>query len=789
MSKEVRIGVYICHCGGNISDTVDIAKVKEAVKNFKAVKIAETYEYMCSNPGQQMIEDDITKHKLNRVVVASCSPRMHLDTFRRVLRRADLNPYFLEMTNIREQCSWVHDSKEKATEKAISLIRGAVERAYYLEPLIPSTMPVKKDVLVIGGGIAGINASIELADKGYKVYLVERSPSIGGHMAQLSKTFPTFDCSACILTPKMVYTSQHPNIKIIDMAEPIAVKGSPGNYKVSIKVRPRFVDKGKCISCGVCADKCPVKKPSKYEEGLKEEKAIYLPFQQAIPNAYVIDKEHCLYFTKGVCKICQRFCKGNAINFDQKEEIIELHVGAIIACTGYDQIDPSPFGQYSFALHPDIITNLQFERLMLQGLHRPSNGKPPQKVAFILCVGSRCSENSTKGVEYCCKIGCMNAIKHSLLLQKAFPEAEPWIFYTDIRAHGKGYEEFYAKARDHNVRFIRGRAAEVVPNGDGLLVKAEDTLLGMQIEEPFDLVVLSPAIIPSAGTQELAQMLGVDLGHDAFFLERHHKLRPVDSKREGIYLTGCALGPKDVRETTSESMACASKVATFVGQGEISVSPEIAYVNIDKCNKCGNCIKACPVSAIESIPQGVEINSISCVGCGVCVPSCPEKAIDLRHCNDAQLTAQIHGICEDSGTSPRIIAFLENKAAYGSMDLAGQSRLSYPDNIRIIGVPSTGRVSSRHLLHAFASGADGIIFIEGDDSAFKDNQLREHVIQLKKELGAYGIESLRLVSTTTTLPQCDKVIDLFTTFNERISKIGRLLEEKRAKIRKALEND
>ncbi len=789
--KEPKIGVYMCHCGGNISDTVDVAKVKETIGKCPGVKVCETYEYMCSKPGQDMIERDIKEHKLNRVIVASCSPRMHLDTFRGAGKRAGLNPYLLDMANIREQCSWVHDDKELATSKATALIRGLAERVQYLEPLEAKTTPVNRDVAVIGGGIAGILASIELADKGYKVYLIERNPSVGGHMAQLSKTFPTLDCSACILTPKMVYVSQHPNIEIIDMAEPIALGGSPGNYQVTVRIRPRYVDKEKCTACGECAKVCPVKQFSKHEEGLTQEKCIHLPFKQAVPAAYVIDKDICLWFNKGVCKVCEKYCKGKAIDFEQKEETRQLNVGAIIACTGYQQLDPSRskeifdgwnvFSQYGFGLHPDVVTNLQFERLMLQGMHRPSNGKPPKKVAFLLCVGSRMD----RGIEYCCKIGCMNAIKHSLLLLKAFPEAEPWIFYTDIRAHGKGYEEFYSKARDHNVKFIRGRVAEVVPNGDNLIVRAEDTVLSRHIEETFDMVVLSPALLPNSGTGELSKMLGIDLGPDNFFLERHHKLRPVDSKMEGIYLAGCALGPKDIRETTVETMATASKVATFLGKGEVTLSPEKAYIIPEKCNSCGECIPYCPTKAIESTSKGVSINSISCTGCGICVPKCPTEAIDLKQSTDAQLMAQIKGTSQEDGDRPRILAFLEKTTAYGSADLAGQTRIQYTTDVKIIPVPSTGRVGLKHVLHAFVSGADGIIFIEGDDSPFRQEGVRDHVNNMKRQLSKFGVESLRLVSLTTTLPQYDKVVNLFQTFDERITKMGRIPPDKRKKIAEA----
>jgi len=786
--EEPRIGVYICHCGGNISDTVDVEKVREAAAKFKGVKVAQTYEYVCSDPGQEMIINGIKEQGLNRIVVASCSPRMHLDTFRRTVESAGLNPYFLEMANIREQCSWVHGDVEAATAKAIDLIRGAVERARYLEALEAKTVPVNQNVLVIGGGIAGIITSLELADKGYQVYLVERSPSIGGHMAQLSKTFPTLDCSQCILTPKMVSASQHPRIKIISMAEPEAVEGSPGNYRVLIKKRPRFVDATKCTACGECEIVCPIKVPSEFEVNLLPRRAIYTPFKQAVPKTYVIDRERCLFFNKGVCRVCEKICKGKAINFEQKEETIELDVGAIVACTGFQQLDPQIPEEYAFGLHPDIITNLQFERLLPQGLCRPSNGKVAKKVAFILCVGSR-TMNKEEGVEHCCKIGCMASIKQAMLLQKVVPDAEPWIFYTDIRADGKGYEEFYVTAQDHNVRFVRGRVAEVVPLNNGeILVKAEDTLIETQLEGKFDLVVLAVGIVPNLGTEELAKKLGIQVGSDGFLLERHYKLRPVDSQREGVFVAGCALSPKDVRETTLEAMATASRVATFVGKGKISVSPEVAYIIQEKCDRCEICIKVCPVVAVEKSPAAITINPVSCIGCGICVPRCPRDAIELKNSTEAQLMAQIRGVSE-GGKAPKIIAFLEKEIAYGSADLAGQTRVSYPSNVRIVGVPTTGRVGLKHVLQAFAYGADGVVFIEDHGGVFTEEALREHVTQMKKELRAYGIEPLRLMSFSTTLPEYNKVQNTFETFDERISKMGPLPEETRAKIKEKLQSN
>ncbi|MEM1995368.1 MAG: hydrogenase iron-sulfur subunit [Nitrososphaerales archaeon] len=787
-SEEPRIGVFICHCGGNISDVVDVEKVREAASKMPGVVVAETNRYMCSKTGLDLIKDSIKKYGLNRVVEASCTPRMHLNTFRRALVDTGLNPYLLDMVNIREHCSWVHTDKDTATEKAIAIVRGSVMRTHHLEPLQPEYRPVERSVMVVGGGVSGIFASLELANKGYQVYLVDRKPSIGGRMMQLSKTFPTLDCSTCILAPRMVEVGQHPNVKIITLAEPVKVSGSPGNYDVTLRIKPRYVDVSNCASCGDCAKKCPMKRvPNEHEAGLAYRTAIYLPFPQAIPQAYVIDPEHCLYFQKGTCKVCAKACTRGAINFDDKERLETIRVGAIVLATGIDVMDPSPLKEYSYGQHPDIVTNLQFERLLLQGMLRPSDKNVPKKVAFILCVGSRSPERAQA---YCSKVCCMIALKQAFLLKEFHAESEPWVFYTDMRAAGKWYEEFYTRCREHGVKFVRGRVAEVKPNGSSITLRAEDTLLGAQIEENFDLVVLSTALLPSIGTKEVGQLVGMDTGPDGFLLEKHYKLEPVDGAWTGVYAAGCALGPKDVRESVVEAMSAASRASTFLGGGKIEVSPEKAFVIEDLCDGCGVCLQYCPKNALSISNGKATINPVSCIGCGICVPACPKQAIDLKNNTEKQLLASIYGVSQGN-LKPLIVAFTEKVVGYRAADMYGLDRRKYPPNIVIIEVPTTRRVGLKHVLHAFNAGADGVVFVEAEDNWYglsKEDglkQFRGHVSQIQRELRKFGVDAARVMAVAVTLPQYYK-LEIFDTVVNRVKGAKPLTDDAKAKIKGVL---
>ncbi len=542
----MRIGVFICHCGTNISATVDVEKVAEMAVGLPRVKFATTYRYMCSEPGQNLIKQAVKEHNLDRIVVASCSPSLHEKTFRKCVEAAGLNPYQMEMANIREQCSWVHHDKEEGTKKAIDLVKMAVAKVRKDVPLKRMRIPVEKKVLVIGGGIAGIQAAIDVAMAGFKVVLVEREPSIGGRMARFDKTFPTLDCAACILTPKMVTVSQDDNITLYTYSEVEKVSGYVGNFEVKIRKRARSVDMEKCTGCGICYGKCPTKVPSEFDMGLGKRKSIYVPFPQAVPNVPVIDRESCLYFTRGKCKICQKVCPPEAIDYEQEDEVVEEKFGAIIVATGFTLFDHSVYGEYGYGKLKNVVTGLHFERMANASgptggkIIRPSDGREAKDVVFIQCVGSR---DDHKGVPYCSRLCCMYTAKQALLLKEHNPEAQAYVFYIDIRAAGKNYEEFVRRVQEeYGAVYLRGRVSRIFEKDDMLVVRGADTLSGAQIEIKADLVVLASGLIAQPDARKVAQMLGISYDKNNLFTEAHPKLAPVETVTAGIFLTGANLG-------------------------------------------------------------------------------------------------------------------------------------------------------------------------------------------------------------------------------------------------------
>ena len=659
-----RIGVFVCHCGTNIAATVDVEKVVEAIKNEPGVVHAEDYQYMCSEAGQSKIQEAIKEKHLTGVVVCSCSPRMHENTFRKAVEKAGLNPYMLEIANIREHCSWIHKNREEATEKAIILARAAVAKVHLNAPLQPGESKVVKRALVIGGGIAGIQTALDIADAGYEVDIVEKTPSIGGRMSQLDKTFPTLDCSACILTPKMVEAAAHEKINIYTYSEVEKVSGFVGDFTVDIRKKARSVDMSKCTGCGVCSEKCPSKKnPNEFNRGLNNRSAIYIPFAQAIPNVPVIDREHCTKFKTGKCGVCSKVCAAGAIDYEQKDEIVTQKYGAIVVATGFDVIPLDKYDEYAYSQSKDVITSLELERIMNAAgptkghLERLSDGKAPKNIVFVQCVGSRCSDE--RGKSYCSKICCMYTAKHAMLIRDKYPDTNVTVFYIDVRTPGKNFDEFYRRAvEDYGVNYVKGQVGKVIPQPDGtLMVQASDLLENKQILMEADMVVLAAAIEPNKDVRKIATMLTASIDTNNFLTEAHAKLRPVESPTAGIFLSGVCQGPKDIPETVAQAGAAAVKAIGLLAKDKLTTNPCTAHSDELLCNGCSQCANVCPYGAISYEEKQVNdhgiretrriavVNNALCQGCGACTVTCPSGAMDLQGFSNRQILAEVDAIC------------------------------------------------------------------------------------------------------------------------------------------------
>ena len=652
-----RVGVYVCHCGSNIAGTVDVAELREWTQKrlgAHGVVVARDYKFMCSSLGQELIEKDIKDLALDRVVVAACSPHLHETTFRSACRRAGLNPYLCELASIREQVSWVHTDRAAATDKSKAVVSGAVERVARNAPLEPMHVPINPATMVVGGGIAGIQAALEIADAGYPVYLVEREPSIGGHMAQFDKTFPTLDCAACILTPRMVSAGSHPNITTMTWSEVEKVDGYVGNFTVTVRQKARGVKTELCTGCGVCQEKCPKKVIDEvYEAGLGFRKAIYTPFPQAVPKYPVIDRANCTYFIRGKCKACEKFCPTGAIDFEQQDEVVTLEVGNVILATGYDLFDPRRVTQYGYGRLANVFSSLAFERMTNSA--GPTNGEivlrdgktKPQTVGIIHCVGSR-DRNFNN---YCSAICCMQSLKFAHLVKER-TGATVYNFYIDMRTPAKAYDEFYQRVLEEGTLFVRGKVAEVtdaarLAGEEGkLIIQVEDTLVGKQRRIPVDMVVLSAALEPRHDAGDVAKCFGISCSHDGWFIEKHPKLDPVATMTEGIFIAGCATGPKDIPATVAQGAAAAARVLGHIQQREIELEPIRASVIEERCSGCRICNDLCPFNAITFIEERAvtEINPALCQGCGTCVAACPAGAITGTGFSNDQILAQIDGL-------------------------------------------------------------------------------------------------------------------------------------------------
>ena len=762
--SSIDIGVFLCRCGGNISDTVDIERLKSSID----AKVVKDFENLCSLKCQKNIRDIILEEDLDCAVIAACSPITHEKTFRNHV--APLNPYLLEMANLREHCSWVHSDSDKATDKAISLTNAAVERVKYARPLDTIVRKTKKSAAVIGGGISGITSALSLAKQGVEVDLIEKKPSVGGNMIKIGKVFSpeklAEECALCLFNPLINEAVQHDNINIITNAEVKSSERKAGNFNLLVEKKPRQVWADRCTACGNCAEVCPVDVPNEWNENLMMRKAIYKPFPQSVPDTYTIDEEHCIK-----CGNCEKVCNMNAIDFSMKTEIIPLNVGSVVIATGHKGFDLKKRPEYGYTRYDDVISQMELARIMgVNGptngkLERPSNGEIPRRLVMIQCAGSR--DEKPGGKRYCSKVCCMVALKHANFIRHYYPETEIIICYTDMRTPGM-YENYFRYGQSNKIKLIRGRPGDVTRKNGNLIVRVEDTLRSEQLEIETDMIILSEAMEASDGTLEAAKLLNVGLTEDLFVKEKHSKIKPVNTDVEGIFVCGTAQGPKDITDSVSQANAAASKVSELMNGG-LEIEPLIAEIDHSECKLCGACVDSCKYKAVYMYDERISVDPIACNGCGICIAKCKNNAIEIMGQTDSQIYSMISGMLKDKKDGERRILVFLDYIGYVAADNIGVNRISYPESVRIIRITSINRLMPKHILHAFENGADGVFLGEYPDNVIYPN-IQEKVHEFKTQLIKNGIDPDRLMYYKVYAPYFRGLAKKFYEFDKQVSK-------------------
>ncbi|MGB9497765.1 MAG: 4Fe-4S binding protein [Dissulfuribacterales bacterium] len=648
-----RIGVFVCECGPNIKDAMDIDEVVKFAQGLENVVLARPFGLLCSEEGKELVKKEIKEHDLTRVVIAACSPKEHEATFREILMNAGLNPFLLQIANIREQCAWVIKDKSLATDKAKAIINAAVRRVVHHEPLEIKELECQTDVLVIGAGVAGISAALTLAQKNRKIYLVEKLPCLGGKVALYEDLFPTLECASCMLDPVLDEVLHNGQIEVLTFSEVQEVLGFYGNFVVKVRKKARFVDIGTCIGCGVCLEVCPVKVRNEYNEGLDERRAIYIPYTGALPNVPVIDKGHCLRWQAEACNACQEVCPFGCINYEETDQVQELKVGAIVLATGFDIFDPRRAPRYGYGKIEDVYTSLEFERLVnstgpTQGEILLKNGKPPKKIALVHCVGSRTSVFN----EHCSGLCCMYLLKFAHQAMQKLPDVSVVELYSDLCLPGKESQAFFNRVSSKNglelLRMKDPNSIRIVEENGKISIKYID-VHGHSNSVTPDMVVLAPAIEGARDAQVLSEVLDISRDRAGFFIEKHTNIAPVSTLREGVFVAGCAQGPKDIQGSFAQGQAAAGRILSHLIPGEkLALEAMTAEVDESLCSGCKICISLCPYKAItyDDVERHVTINEILCKACGVCSAACPSGAVKAKHFTDTAISAEIKGLVE-----------------------------------------------------------------------------------------------------------------------------------------------
>ncbi|TFG99413.1 hydrogenase iron-sulfur subunit [Candidatus Thorarchaeota archaeon] len=778
-----RVAVFLCKCGSNIAGPIDIEDLKGRVES-RGVAVVEINDHLCSDHGVQELTTAIKKSGADRVVIAGCTPLLHTELFNDAVRKAGIDPGHLHIANIREQCSWVHsDDREAATSKAATIIDIGLAEVGLSNPTKTFEMPVVQRALVIGGGVAGVNAALELADQGIETVLVEKDAFLGGHMAKIDKLFPTFDCSICILGPMMAKVADHTNIRMLTLTDIEEIRGSTGRYTVKLKQHPRYVSTELCTGCNRCVEVCPVDVVDEYNYGIGTRKAIVRHSLDAVPIAPYIDMNNCVG-----CQSCSGVCEAKAIQYDDCEKTEIIEVGAIIVATGFTPFDPTVIEELGYGENPDVITSLELERLInptgpTKGrLIKPSDGSTPHKVVFINCVGSRTMRFNRP---YCSRACCAAGVKQSIQVKEQLPDSEIYIFYSDLRTVGKGHEELGVRAADeYGIQFIRGSVGEVVydPVKNKTYIRAEDTLLRRLLELEVDLVVLMVGMDPAPSNQHLSNLLRIPLDENGFFLEQHPKLNLSGTVSKGIFLAGVSQAPKDISDTVAHAGLAASKVKTLLIRNTITTDLSVPTLDQDLCITCLQCQQVCTPNAIRSTNgEKPVINQAACRGCGACVAACPTGALDLPSLTTEQLLEATKSAVRFSHSKPVVVGYLCRWCAYAAADRAGMTRLTYPANIIPIQVPCTGRLDTEILLTAFEEGADGVAVIgcHVQDCHFRSGALhaQERTENLRMVLEAAGIDGRRLYFGSVSASESGQYAKQVSEFISSIVTLGPLGSE------------